>query len=186
MTEIVWVALISSGSAILVALMTQFLAMRAADIQASHRARQEEVLWQRTEAKALRELHDARLRELWSFALQAQNRVRDMLDMHVESLPQSNRPQPIPEAALSATSAAGQAYAVALTGLPEVRPQAKAFYKRTAEVEYQLRYHKQPDGNAVLAWRKSFDELEEVMISASNQAHGARAAIVEADSAINK
>lgn len=160
MSEVVWVALISAGSAVAVALMTQFLATRAADRQAGHQARQEEVRRQRSEAKAQQELHEARLRELWGHVLTARWQMLDTL----ERVPVKGRPS-AESAAVSAAalpaSAAGQAYAVALIGLAALRPGARAFYVATSDLQTALQaIDEDRIAKAVQTWGESFKTLE--------------------------
>lgn len=63
MSDVFWVALISAASAIAVALMTQFLATRAADKQAGRQEHREALQWQRSEANRLQGRHPAKLHE---------------------------------------------------------------------------------------------------------------------------
>lgn len=56
MNEVVWVALISAGSAVTVALMTQFLSTRAASKSTDRADKREALQWQRSEALRLEEL----------------------------------------------------------------------------------------------------------------------------------
>lgn len=103
---VVWVALISAGGALAAAITTQFLAMRAAAKQAARTEKQEALQWQRSEARRIRESHEARLKELWANVLRAQNLIRDALDTRSASGLES----PIPAASNSAATAAAQAY----------------------------------------------------------------------------
>ncbi|MBX3654159.1 MAG: hypothetical protein KIS62_12270 [Ramlibacter sp.] len=166
MTEVVWVALISAGTALVTALLTQLLATRAASKQADRAERREALQWQRSEALRLqelqrseahrqRELHEARLREFWAHVLRTQDRIRDALDYRVE-----NMNSPAPGAEDSAASACALAYAVALIGLPGVRELAKSFYLATARAEMAIVYEQDVKGDSVRAWRDCFDELE--------------------------
>ena len=182
MNDVVFVALISAGSAIVTALATQFLAARAASRSANRVEQREARQWQRTEesrqeelrrsdarealewerSEALRNqaLQDARLRELWGHVLAARWQVLDML----AQLPVTNRPSP---AAAPASSerlpehAAGQAYCVALIGLAAVRPSAKAFYVATSNVQRaMLSVDESAIHEAVGEWSDSYKALE--------------------------
>lgn len=126
MTDVFWVALISAGSAIVVALTTQFLATRAADKQAGRQERREAMQWQRNEAIRLHERKAAKLHELWSHVLTAQSRMLNLLEEVTGD--RSQKVQAIP-AELSAFFAARQAYAVALIELPALREEAKLFLR---------------------------------------------------------
>lgn len=169
MTEIVWVALISAGSALAAAFMTQILATSAATKQAAHAAQQEALQWSRSEAKRMSELHEARLRELWAHVLRAQNLIRDELDLRTSG-PGLQAPRPAESG--SAASAAAQAYCVALIGLHGVEPLVKAFYQATARAEMAIRYEKDLSAGAVSAWREALNQLEAAVLddSASLQA----------------
>jgi hypothetical protein len=164
--DVVWVALISAGGALVAAITTQFLAMKAAARQATRTERQEALQWQRSEAKRIREQHEARLRELWAHVLLAQNRIRDALDARSAANSQKNS-TPIPSAADSAASAAAQAYSVALIGLPSVRAFAKDFYATTARAEMLILYESELIGDGVAAWRTSLLKLEAAVIDES-------------------
>ena len=111
MSDVFWVAIVSSGSAIAVALMTQLLATRAASKSADRADKREALQWQRNEALRLeelrrkeaqealaweradalraRELRDERLRELWGYVLDVQQQklsaylLKDCLHMQL-------------------------------------------------------------------------------------------------------
>lgn len=183
MTEVVWVAFVSAGSAIAVALMTQFLATRAASTSADRADKREALQWQRTEALRLADLarndaqaalawersealrlqalHDARLRELWGHVLVARWQMLDALErVPVQGRPKRDLPE-ISSAALPA-SAAAQAYAVALLGLAGVRPGAKAFYLATSELQLaMLAADEERMKGVVSRWSDSFKTLED-------------------------
>lgn len=169
MTEVVWVALISAGTALVTALLTQLLATRAAHKQADRADKREALQWQRSEALRREELqrkdaqdtltweradelrkqalHDARLRELWGHVLTARWQVMDSLErvsVKGKALPKSADVS----AAASSTSAAAQAYAAALLGLAAVRPSAKEFYAATVTLDFALRAVRENPGNA--------------------------------------
>ena len=164
MNEIVWVALISAGGALVAALMTQILATSAATKQADRTAQQEVLQWQRSEAIRKRELHEARLRELWVHVLRAQNLIRDELDLRELGV---GRKAPRPAESDSAASAAAQAYCVALIGLHGVQPLAKDFYQATAKAEMAIRYEPELSADAVTAWRGSLNKLEAAVMDES-------------------
>lgn len=162
--DVVWVALISAGGALIAAITTQFLSMKAAAKQAARTERQEALQWQRSEAKRIREQHEARLRELWAHVLLAQNRIRDALDVRSASAHLTTQ---APVASESAASAAAHAYSVALIGLPEVRQLAKDFYQATARAELKIWYEEKLDGGVVAAWRDALNELEAAVMKES-------------------
>lgn len=190
MNDVVFVSLISAGGAIAVALTTQFLAARVASksadraerreaqqwqrtedlrrVELDHQSRQAELAWTRQEAQRLQELHDARLGELWVHVLNAQNRMLDALKERAK------RPPPAglgsvqePPSEHSSPSAAAHAYAVALVGLPEVRPAAKAFYLATAKAHYSVHYDADFDNEIVKTWRASLDALEATIVESA-------------------
>lgn len=165
MTDVVWVALISAGAALVTALATQYLATRAASKQADRADKREALQWQRTEALRREELQHqgaqraleqrrADLEAVWAHALQARARLADLLDSG-----RWVRSSPLGE---SATGAAAAAYAVALVGLPGVRSAAKVFYEATAKLEGAG----EDDArvmNASKSWGAAFKVLEETV-----------------------
>ena len=150
MTELVWVALISAGAALVTALLTQFLATRAASRSADRADKREALQWQRNEtlrleelarqdAQRRQELHDARLRELWGHVLVARWQMMDAL----ERVPVRGRPDRKPgdvSAQALPTTAAAHAYAVALLGLASVRAQARDFHAATMHLQKALQF----------------------------------------------
>lgn len=167
-SDVVWVALISSGGAFVAAIATQLLAMRAAAKLAARTERQEALQWQRSEAKRIREQHEARLRELWAHVLRVQNQIRDSLDARTAA---GGSQTPIPAASNSAASAAAQAYCVALIGLPGVRALAKDFYQATAKAEMMILYESELIAEGVAAWRDSLNLLEAAVMQESSALH---------------
>jgi hypothetical protein len=169
MSELVMVALISAGSAVVVALMTQFLATQAASRQADREAQKEALQWRRSEARRMQALHEARLRELFGQALLARWRILDLLAKSSQS-PAS--------ATESAASAAGQAYAVALLELPGLRQPTKDYYFAVSEAQVQLMYPSADDqaarGEALSSFSVAFKKLEEAIL-AEEEAAAARA-----------
>ena len=179
MSDVFWVAIVSSGSAIAVALMTQLLSTRAASRSADRSEQKEALQWQRSEALRLEELQRkeaqqalawdraeakekrddrvAALHRCWASALSAQNRIMDGL----------HRASGLPPAAESAASAAAHCYAVALVELPSLREPAKAFYLATADAETVMHAKQVQRLDVVHTWRSSFDALELAVISAS-------------------
>lgn len=179
MSDVFWVAIVSSGSAIAVALMTQLLATRAASKSADRADKREALQWQRNEALRLDELRRkeaqealaweraeaketrnskvAALHRCWTSALAAQNRVVDGLQ----------RAEGLPPAAESAASAAAHCYAVALVELPSLRDTAKAFYLATADAETAMHAKQLQRLDVVKTWRNSFDALEAAVIDVS-------------------
>lgn len=155
MSDVVLVGLISAGGVLASALITQYFAARAASKQIDHKAQQEELQWQRTEAKRKREEHQAQMRDFWALVLQSQNRIVDLLTRGSGQMPPS---------AESATNAAAHAYAIALMGAPSLRALAKAFYLATANAETTIVEGRLANIDAVKAWRQSFDALEKEMI----------------------
>ena len=164
MSDIVWVACISAGGALVAAITSQWLGREAAAKQAARTAQLEALQWQRSEAKRLREQREAGLRELWAHVLRAQGLVRDAIDSHsaVQRLQGHT-----PDAAGSAASAAAQAYAVALLCLPGVLPLAKDFYQATAKADVMLRYEKELVSEVLSAWRESVNKLEQAVMDAA-------------------
>ena len=165
MTEVVWVALISAGGAVIAALATQILIARAAGQAASRAVEKEARDWQRSESRRREELHDERLREFWARVLLSQTRVINGL---IELT--NNRP-PMPKFEVSGASAAGEAYSIALLGLVRIRPHARDFYNATATVQRLMEdcaNSRVPENTKRLdsvmdSWRASFNALEAVI-----------------------
>lgn len=172
MTDVVWVALISASGAVVAALTAQLLATRASSRSADRAEQREALQWQRSEASRLSELaradaqrnrtlHEARLRELWAHVLVARWQMLDAL----ERLPVQGHPTQVPadvSAAEMPANAAGQAYAVALLGLAGVRPQAKAFYVATSDLQLAMQAaDEERIKGSVSRWRDAFKVLEE-------------------------
>lgn len=155
MSEVVLVALISSGSAILAAIVTHFFATRSAAKQAHIDAEREALAWARSQDAANTEKTEKLVRELWSWALQAQARIIDALAARhtAKTGLQSDH-------SLSATHAAAQAYAVSLLGMSDVQSTAKAFYLATATTEAFLREGSDQRELRVSEWREAFNALE--------------------------
>lgn len=183
MSEVVWVALISAGAALVTALATQYLATRAASKQTDRADKREALQWQRTEvsrqealareaklaaqalaldeAQRLRALHEAQLKQLWGHVLAARWQMMDAL----ERVPVEGQ-EPQTGSAVSASvlpaNAAGQAYAAALLDLAAVRPAVRAFYVATSKLQAALQG---VDQAAMLAasqaWSASYESLEQ-------------------------
>ena len=176
MTEVVWVALISAGTALVTALLTQILSTRAASKQADRTTQREALQWQRTEAlrqeelerkeaQRLQDLQDVRLRELWGHVLTVRWQVHDAL----ETVPVKGRPAAKSAGVSAATlpaHAAGQAYSVALIGLAALRPSAKAFYVATSKVQFALLSADEEALNASTdEWNKAYKAIESSVAS---------------------
>lgn len=181
--EVLWVALISAGAAVVVALMTQLLATRAASKQSDRLERREALQWQRseairqealareamlaTQARALAEaqrlqaLHEAQLQALWGYVLASRWQMLDAL----ERVPVQGRPaQPAItiSSSLLPANAAGQAYGAALLDLVAVRPAAKAFYLATSKLQLALQAGDESAvWVAVAEWQVSYASLEQ-------------------------
>jgi len=182
MTDVVSVAFISAGAALVTALVTQYLATRAASKQADRADRREALQWQRSEALRLeelaretarqkKELQDAHLRELWGHVLDVRWQILDTL----ERVPTKDRPKP-KSSDVSAQStpvhAAGKAYSVALISLAAVRPSAKAFYAATGSVQLALQSSDgDAMGQAVGEWNNAYKALENSVIALTEGLH---------------
>lgn len=168
MNDVVWVALISSGGAVLAAVMTQFLGMKTAARQAARTERKEELQWLRSEASKTRDLRLDRLREFWSHILVTQERMMRAVSLRAHSQgPIDSAEKPPDRAAFSAA----QAYCVALLYLPDVRDSAKEFYRATASAEMELLDSMTVDqgGGKSSTWRNAFDRLEVVVMEQSDE-----------------
>lgn len=155
MSEVVLVALISSGSAVLAAVVTHLFAARATSKQAQVDAEREARIWRRDQEEVTRERTEKLVRELWSWTLQAQARMIDLLEDRAQDMK-----LPLPGHESSAAHAAAQAYAVSLLGMTEVQPTAKAFYIATATTEAFLQEGHDARELRVREWRDTFSALE--------------------------
>ena len=166
MTDVVWVACISAGAALVTAALTLCLAMSAARRQAQRADQREALQWQRAQAQRQQEVHDARLRELWGHVLVARWQMLDALErVPVQGRP-ARKPGDVSAQALPATAAA-HAYAVALLGLAPVRAQARDFHAATMRLQVALRFDGDDwDGaqarmvSAAGAWHEAYKALE--------------------------
>lgn len=191
MTDVVWVAFISAGAALITALVTQLLATTAATRHADRAEKREALNWQRSEEirreDVQREAHeraaerkrvdmqkqqdllDARLRELWEHALTARWRVLSLGERAVETMrSDGSAKQRLPPESLPAT-AAEQAYAVALLGLTSLRPFAKDFYEVTTILQLALdNLNTTKLSSQTLAFAQSFQALEKAVAEQAN------------------
>lgn len=133
MSDVVWVALISSLSAIFVALMTQYLTARATDRQRTHQAQQEQLHWQRNENIALRNQQLEAIGQLWLNALKTRERVLDLFDRR------AHLAGSLFSYGQSASRAAAEVYAIALVSVPSLRDAAKSFHDAAYWVETTIR-----------------------------------------------
>lgn len=165
MTEL-WAAVIGAGAAILGVILGQYWTARTVLAQLKHAEQQEDLKWQREEARRLAELRDQRLRELWSCALEVRVRTIDLLLIRsaAEELE-------TPKAHEGVFEAAARAYAVALTGLPELRDVAKKFYEASASLESHAVHDNKSESCTDLRrlWTKSFFELEAAVARVADQ-----------------
>lgn len=164
MTDLVWVAIISAGAALVTALLTQCLAILGAHIQARRSDKREALQWQRTEASRLRAYRSEQGRELWALALAS----RRSMEARMRQGPGAWVPG---VAAPSPADAAAQAYAVALFGLPDAAAAAAAardFYRASADLEARIAQESDLQALHVLvaleAWSKAFARLEQALL----------------------
>ena len=190
MSEGLWIALLAASATLVGSTVTHLLSTRAANKQADRSERLQREMWQRSEvariedqrrkdaledlawtreqAKQQQQLRDARLRELWGHVTAARWQLLDALDR----APQKGHP-PSESAGVSAESlpfhAVGQAYAVALIGLPDVRASAKAFYAATAAVQHALVSADQAKRDAeMVRWHVAYKALEVCVANAAD------------------
>lgn len=184
MTDVVWVALISAGAALVTAVVTQSLATRAASKQSDRAEKREALQWQRSEALRREEFqhqaekdalewaraedvrrraaHEARLKDLWLSLLETQNRM-------VDSLSKAGSGKLAIPAEESASSSAAHVYAIALLGLPDLRQLGKDFYLATAHCQMAIDEGLLSKQEVVRAWRVSCDALEAAVVSAADK-----------------
>ena len=161
MNDLVWVAIISAGAALVTALLTQCLAILGAHIQARRSDKREALQWQRTEASRLRAYRSEQGRELWALALAS----RRSMEARMRQGPGAWVPG---VAAPSPADAAAQAYAVALFGLPDAAAAARDFYRASADLEARIAQESDLQALHVLvaleAWSKAFARLEQALL----------------------
>lgn len=166
MSELLWSAFIGSSSAILGVLLGQIWTSKTVSAQLRHAEQQEDLKWRREETRRLAELRDQRLCELWSCALEVKVRTIDLLLIRSD-VEESETPR----AREGVFEAAARAYAVALTGLPELRDVAKKFYEASASLESHAVHDNRSDSSTDLRrlWTKSFFELEAAVARVADQ-----------------
>ena len=160
MSEVVWVALVSAGAAVTTALVTQYLSMSAAKRQADRSDTREALQWRRTEASRLHEQQTKNGREFWAFALMSYSCMLVRVTGDSRAVAQNGR---------SPSDLAGEAYAVALFGLPEIANLAKAYYHATIDLERHI--EGQQDLSAlgcIPVWRSAFQRLEDTTAALQN------------------
>lgn len=185
MNDVVWVALVSAGGVMGAAIAAQLLAARVASRSADRTDQREALQWQRSEARRLedvqrqdaqaalaweradmqrkQDVHDARLRELWGHVLVARWQMLDALERVPVQGSRKPKSADVSAVVLPSTAAA-QAYAVALIGTAAVRPSARAFYLATSQLQLALQ---SDDGEQMkdLAseWSASYKALEDAV-----------------------
>lgn len=164
MTELVWVALISAGAALVTALLTQFLATRAASKQADRADKREALQWQRTEASRQLAYRTAQGREFWALVLASRRGMANRMRLGPGAwVPDAPAPSP--------ADVAAQAYAVALFGLPDAAAPAKDFYMASADLEDHIAQETDLQTLHVLvaldAWSGAFVRLEQALLQGS-------------------
>lgn len=161
MSDVVLVAIISAGVALATGLLTQFLTTLAASKQADRADKREALQWQRTEASRLLERRTAQGREFWALVLMSRKWMQERVEGNSGALAPGGR---------SPADIAGEAYAIALLGLPpEIAGLAKDFYQTTVELERHLAREDEMQAVRVLAriplWSGAFLRLEEALLA---------------------
>ena len=162
MNDLISVALISAGSAVAVSLITQWLTIRAANKQRDHQERLEERRLQQAEAVRKEALHDERLHELFGHALTAQWLMFDIIEQQGNSATKA----PSSSALEWPASAAGRAYAIALTGIAAAIPAAKRYYTAIATLQRTIQNgDNKRVREAIGEFHLAMDELEACVAS---------------------
>jgi hypothetical protein len=166
MNETILAAMIGAMAGILGGLLGQWWSSRTVAAQLRHAAEQETLKWTRDENRRLAELRDQRLRELWSCVLEVRVRTIDLLLIRIAAQELAT-----PKAHEGVFEAAGRAYSVALTGLPELRSVAKKFYEASASLESHTVHDNDSDARKELTklWAESFFELEAAVARVADQ-----------------
>jgi len=201
MNDVVLVALISAGVALITSLLTQILSALTANKAADRAEKREALLWERNEAirqedmrrndsqaalawersEALRiqEHHEARVQELWGHVLKARGQMQEVLEKLMEP---EGRYQSAAEkaASLQPSNAAAHAYSVALLGLESIRPTARAFYMATLDLQISIiALAEKPELQKIMAtYSQAFSALER-QISALNSSESVAICIDE-------
>lgn len=162
MSAEIWAAIIGAGAAVVGVLVGQYWSANTTLAQLRHAEQQEDLKWRREEVRRLADLRDQRLRELWAHVLEVRVRAIDLLTSGVSG------PDVAPKAKDGVFEAAARAYAVALTGLPELRENAKEFYLASANLEASLTGGNE-DAKTELTrvWTQQFFELEAAVARAA-------------------
>lgn len=124
--------------------------------QRSEAIRRDEI--ERQKAQAILEWERAQAREFWALILAAQRGVEDRIRGDSAGMAGARSPSEL----------AGNAYAVALLGLPELATLARDYYRSLAKLEWG--FARQDDTRVMAdipAWSKAFRELEAAMMALS-------------------
>lgn len=156
MSDVVSVALISAGGAIVAALMTQLFAMRSAMKQAERAIAQEHLQWQRNESIRRRKEYEDKIQEFWQTVLSAQIRVVDVAYA-------KERTARFSDDAIAPIAA--KAYAIAIISVPALRQVSQEFLQACTVLDIHL-YEKKREQSAIVAeWKVSFAKVEVAIIA---------------------
>lgn len=170
MSAEVWAAIIGAGAAVVGVLVGQYWSANMTLAQLRHSEKQEELKWRREEGRRLEELRDQRLRELWALVLEVRVRGADLRLASLKGVPDT------PNAKDSIFEVAARAYAVAITGLPDLREVMKRFYVASNLLEFhhirdrhensELHQHQ-----AHQEWTSAFMAVEQAVSAAADESH---------------
>lgn len=180
MSDLVLVALISAGFASLTAVLTHYLASKAANKAAdraerreaeqwkrSENQRQEELArkeaqdaleWNRSEVRRAKEAQLTHLRELWEAVTEARRRLWDHQVSGEKGMPRSDR---------SVTEAAARAHLVALVALPSLREVTTEFHGVAVGMEAKLQSKDRE--MHIERWAQAIEDLEQAIASLARQ-----------------
>jgi len=139
MSDVFWAALVGAGAALLGGALTQLSALTREHMQRKSTERQQEVNWQRSEARRMQESRQktshrqeefvlARIRECWEHVLMA----RVQMYRRVDHFAGKRDLGPVDE---MPSAEAGRACLVAMLGLSEVFELAVEFYQASLRLE---------------------------------------------------
>jgi len=146
MGDVFWATIISAGSTLAAAVLTQWLALIRANREADRAAQQSTVNWERSEARRSDEAAAAEkqrqeerqakyLREFWGHVEETHRRMHMLLWQWEEG----QRNWPSTTAVKMPSYCALRAYSVALRGLPVVYPETHAWFLAVVHLEGEVR-----------------------------------------------
>lgn len=167
----IWAAIIGASAAVVGVLVGQYWTANITLAQLKHVEQQEELKWRREEGQRLSERRDQKLQELWALVLEVRVRGADLMRESLDGVPAT------PKAKDSLFGVSARAYAVAITGLPDLRDVMKSFYlaSNVLEFNYLSPSHEKSDlykQQSHQKWIAAFNAVELAVSLAADESHG--------------